>query len=94
MWLPYEAGRGCWWGEKHHCTFCGINGQGMVFRQKSPDKVIAEFREITRRHGLPRVCMVDNIMPHRYFQTLVPRLGQEVPALHLFYEQKANLTLE
>jgi ribosomal peptide maturation radical SAM protein 1 len=94
VWLPYEASRGCWWGEKHHCTFCGINGQGMVFRQKSPDKVIAELRAITGRHGLPRVCMVDNIMPHRYFQTLLPRLGQEVPGLHLFYEQKANLTLE
>ncbi len=94
VWLPYEASRGCWWGEKHHCTFCGINGQGMVFRQKSPDKVIAELQEITGRHGLPRVCMLDNIMPHRYFQTLVPRLGQEVPGLHLFYEQKANLTLE
>lgn len=94
VWLPYEASRGCWWGEKHHCTFCGINGQGMVFRQKSPQKVIAELREVTGRHGLPRVCMVDNIMPHGYFQTLLPRLEREVPGLHLFYEQKANLTLE
>jgi radical SAM superfamily enzyme YgiQ (UPF0313 family) len=22
---PFEAGRGCWWGAKHHCTFCGLN---------------------------------------------------------------------
>jgi hypothetical protein len=22
-WMPYESSRGCWWGEKHHCTFCG-----------------------------------------------------------------------
>jgi hypothetical protein len=33
-------------------------------------------------------------MPYSYFQSLIPRLGSEVPGLHLFYEQKANLTLE
>jgi len=38
--------------------------------------------------------MTDNIMPHRFFQTLIPRLGQEVPGLCMFYEQKANLSLE
>ena len=87
-WLPYESSRGCWWGQKHHCTFCGINGLGMEFRQKSPDRVISELRLTTSRHGMNRVCMVDNIMPHRYFQSLIPRLGSEVPDLHLFYERK------
>jgi ribosomal peptide maturation radical SAM protein 1 len=93
-WLPYESSRGCWWGEKHHCTFCGINGLGMQFREKSADRVIGELGELVARHDSRRFCMVDNIMPHRYFQTLIPRLGREVPDLHLFYEQKANLTLD
>ena len=93
-WLPYEASRGCWWGEKHHCTFCGINGQGMAFRQRSPERVVEDLRALTVRHQLNRVCMTDNIMPHSYFRTLIPRLGEEVPGLHLFYEQKANLTLD
>jgi hypothetical protein len=26
--LVVESSRGCWWGEKHHCTFCGLNGTG------------------------------------------------------------------
>lgn len=30
--LLYEASLGCWWGEKHHCTFCGLNGTTMKFR--------------------------------------------------------------
>jgi ribosomal peptide maturation radical SAM protein 1 len=38
--------------------------------------------------------MTDNIMPHSYFRTLIPTLGDDVPGLHLFYEQKANLTLD
>ena len=33
----YETSRGCWWGEKQHCTFCGLNGEGMAFRSRSPN---------------------------------------------------------
>jgi len=93
LWLPYEGSRGCWWGEKHHCTFCGINGEGMQFRQRSADRVIGDLRILVERHGVPRICMTDNIMPHSYFRTMIPRLGEEVAGLHMFYEQKANLTL-
>lgn len=94
LWVPYESSRGCWWGEKSHCTFCGINGQTMNFRAKSPDKVIDELRELLEAHPNGKVCMVDNIMPHTYFKTLIPRLPEELPGLHAFYEQKANLKLK
>ncbi len=93
IWLPYESSRGCWWGQKHHCTFCGINGQGMAFRQKSPDRVITELKGLSESHLSNKVIMVDNIMPHNYFTDLLPRMREETPGLHLFYEQKANLSL-
>jgi ribosomal peptide maturation radical SAM protein 1 len=92
LWLPYESSRGCWWGQKHHCTFCGINGQGMAFRQKTPDRVIEELQHLTKKHPSNKVVMVDNIMPHNYFSLLLPRMQKELPNLHLFYEQKANLS--
>ncbi|MDE3138161.1 MAG: hypothetical protein KGL59_16375, partial [Acidobacteriota bacterium] len=38
--ILYETSRGCWWGEKHQCTFCGLNGEGMAFRKKSPERVV------------------------------------------------------
>src|SRR5262249_25633328 len=38
--LLIETSRGCWYGMKRHCTFCGLNGGGMKFRSKSPDRVI------------------------------------------------------
>lgn len=41
--LPIETARGCWWGEKHHCTFCGINGLNMKFRAKSMERVLSEL---------------------------------------------------
>lgn len=92
--IPYETSRGCWWGQKQHCTFCGLNGEGMAFRQKTPDRVIQDLRTLLDTHPTRQVLMTDNIMPHGYFQTLLPRLATELPEHSIFYEQKANLSLE
>lgn len=89
--LPYESSRGCWWGAKHHCTFCGLNANGMTHRSKSPDKVAFEIRELSERNGIDRILMTDNIMPHSYFTTLLPRLAAAEKKLEIFYEQKANI---
>ena len=90
--MLYETSRGCWWGEKHHCTFCGLNGEGMTFRQKSPERVIADLRLMASSYPTKKVSMTDNIMPHGYFKTLLPRLAGERLNLSIFYEQKANLS--
>jgi ribosomal peptide maturation radical SAM protein 1 len=94
IWLPYETSRGCWWGVKHHCTFCGLNGENIAFRQKSPDRIIAALNAVLERNSVRLISMTDNIMPHSFFWTLLPRLAAEIPPSHIFYEQKANLTLE
>jgi ribosomal peptide maturation radical SAM protein 1 len=92
--IPYESSRGCWWGAKHHCTFCGLNALGMGFREKTAEKVIEELVRITERHRTYRICMVDNIMPFRYFESLLPRLSALPQRLDIFYEQKANISRE
>src|SRR5262249_23506951 len=69
VWLPYETSRGCWWGERHHCTFCGLNAQGMAHREKPADLVVRELRALTARYPFRRVMMTDNIMPHGFFKT-------------------------
>lgn len=93
-WMPYQTSRGCWWGQRHHCTFCGVNALGMRFREKSPERVVEELGGLVRRHGARRVFMMDTIMPRGFLTTLLPRLADEMPGLHVFYEQKSNLTLE
>jgi ribosomal peptide maturation radical SAM protein 1 len=91
--LPYETSRGCWWGQRHQCTFCGLSGQGIKYRQKSPELAIKELSKLLLTHPSKRVLMVDNIMPQEYFRTLLPALAEKLPGLNIFYEQKANLTL-
>ncbi|MFI6499022.1 RiPP maturation radical SAM C-methyltransferase [Nonomuraea typhae] len=89
--LLLETSRGCWWGAKHHCTFCGLNGQTMAFRSKTAERVLAELDEL-RRHGVRDVAAVDNILDMRYFATLLPALASAGAPYRLFFEVKANLT--
>jgi ribosomal peptide maturation radical SAM protein 1 len=91
--VPAESSRGCWCGETHHCTSRGLNRKGIGFRQKSPDRVIAELRKLMAGSPSRQVVMADDLMPHTYFRTLMPRLRQEVPEVQLFYEQQPSLSL-
>jgi ribosomal peptide maturation radical SAM protein 1 len=88
--IPFESARGCWWGAKHHCTFCGLNGVTMRFRSKSPARVVDELAHHARRYGSFRFDAVDNILDMRYLSTLMPRLTAY--DFDLFYEVKANLS--
>jgi ribosomal peptide maturation radical SAM protein 1 len=92
--LMFESSRGCWWGEKQHCTFCGLNGGTMKFRSKSAGRVIDELTAITTESGCDRVQCADNILDLNYFHTLFPQLIGSSLNLSLFYETKANLKFE
>jgi len=89
--LLIESARGCWWGAKSHCTFCGLNGSTMAFRAKSASRVYAELERQRERYGIGRFLAVDNIMPHVYFRDLLPMLKERNPGVSLFYEIKSNL---
>ncbi len=87
----FESSRGCWWGAKHHCTFCGLNGQTMEYRSKSPRRAADELLRLAARHPQADVQVVDNILDLRYFDTLLPELAARGAPLDLFYETKSNL---
>jgi len=92
--LLFETARGCWWGEKHHCTFCGLNGEGMAFRSKSAERALAEFCELTAKYPGYPVIVVDNILNMQYFKNFIPALAERNPGVEVFFEIKANLKKE
>lgn len=92
--LLAESSRGCWWGEKFHCTFCGLNGEGMKYRSKSPERVLDELSELKRRYGIRGIQFVDNILDMSFFKTVLPKLAAAGEEYSLFYETKANLKRE
>lgn len=91
VWLPFESARGCWWGQKHHCTFCGLNGATMRFRAKSGAAVLSELDHQARRYRSFRFTAVDNIIDPAYLRDLLPALTEAHSDYELFYEVKANL---
>jgi ribosomal peptide maturation radical SAM protein 1 len=94
VWLPIETARGCWWGAKHHCTFCGLNGTAMSFRPKSPERVLGELAQQARKYRSFRFEAVDNIMDMTYLTKLFPVLRDTETGYELFYEVKSSLRRE
>ena len=90
--LLLETSRGCWWGARSHCTFCGLNGASIAFRSKTAPRVLAELDHLQQYGAQGMVEAVDNILHMGFFQDLLPALAARKPAAQLFYEVKANLT--
>jgi len=86
-----EASRGCWWGAKHHCTFCGLNGASMAFRSKSPARFLSELRALVSENSVDAVTTTDNILDYQYFDSVLPELARAPLGVPIFFEVKANL---
>lgn len=91
--LVMETSRGCWWGAKHKCTFCGLNGEGVAFRSKSPSRALEEMAGLTKKYAVPRIELTDNALDMKYFKTVLPELAK-CQIADLFYETRPNLSKE
>ncbi|MDO9119390.1 MAG: RiPP maturation radical SAM C-methyltransferase [Nitrospira sp.] len=89
--LLYEGSRGCWWGEKHHCTFCGLNAQSMKFRAKAADQAAREMTALSSRYDTTRFRLVDNIIDMKYVENLFGEFAAAHCDLDVFIETKSNL---
>ena len=92
--LLFETSRGCWWGAKSHCTFCGLNGGSMAFRSKSPTRALDELDYLATRWKPETVDVVDNILDMKYFDNVIPALAKAKRPMQIFYEVKSNLKRE
>lgn len=91
--LLFETSRGCWWGAKAHCTFCGLNGGGMAYRAMKDEYAINMLNELFARYGdrVKHFSCVDNIIPREYIENVFPHLTKP-DDITIFYEVKADLS--
>lgn len=90
--IMLESSRGCWWGQKNPCRFCGIPHRRMSYRYKSAGRALEEIIRVTARYPVPWITMVDSVIPPAYFRNMLPKLaGQPLPGT-LFYEIRAHET--
>jgi ribosomal peptide maturation radical SAM protein 1 len=89
--LLLETSRGCWWGEKRKCTFCGLNGQNLKFRSKSTTRIIDEILYLTQRYNIPYIRAVDNVINLDYFKNLLPEIVKMNLNVQLTFEVRSTL---
>lgn len=93
--MSFETSRGCWWGAKHHCTFCGIDDRILTFRSKSAPRVLDEVLTLSARHQYTEFFAVDSIINFKFSRDLLPALGdvreQQEWDFTFFFESKSNL---
>lgn len=89
--LPIEGSRGCWWGQKHHCTFCGLNGEGMAYRHKSPTRFLAEADELSKTYELRKFSAVDNILYPKYLGGVFDVIAEQRIDYEFFFEVKPSV---
>ncbi len=90
--LFFETSRGCWWGERAHCTFCGLNGSTINYRAMKPELAVRLFDSLFRYSDrCSRMDSVDNILPKSYLTDVLPILDTP-PNVEIFYEVKADLS--
>lgn len=89
-----ETAKGCWWGDKSHCAFCGINEKRTVFRCRTESVVLDKIQEYSEKYKCGDIFFVDNIMGNQYYDSLLPKIRDLGFDYNLFWEIKANLTRE
>jgi ribosomal peptide maturation radical SAM protein 1 len=93
--LPVETSRGCWWGERRRCTFCGQASAELAYRRKSPERALAELERLTSMHPGCHVFFTDEIAPRDSFETFLPALAARAPGLEIvYYEVRPDLPRE
>jgi ribosomal peptide maturation radical SAM protein 1 len=89
-WIPFESSRGCWYGEKSQCTFCGLN-EIIKFRQRPTDQLFSELDRYEQAYGRTSFFSVDLIMPRTFLRDFLPRMESARKNWKIFYEVKSNM---
>ncbi len=96
--LPVETSRGCWWhgrrgssrGSPKGCAFCNLNLQWRGYRAKDPLQAAAEVDQLTKRHRVLSVALVDNLLSLNRSGAFFERLSSHQKDYHFFCEVRAD----
>jgi ribosomal peptide maturation radical SAM protein 1 len=92
--VMFESSRGCWWGEKSHCTFCALNALGMAYRSKPVSQVLNELRFLRDRYRITNFGASDNIIDRHSIDPLTAALAEQLPDITIFYDIRATVSRE
>lgn len=91
--LPIEGSRGCWWREKHQCTFCGLGNEHEEYRDKKTKQLVDEIDALSHKYQIHRYTFCDSILSNRQVIEL-PSYFQNNNQKKFFCEIKSNINKE
>lgn len=95
IFLYLETSRGCWWGVKNRCQFCGISYEGMSFRTMSPRKAAAQLCAMRRRYPEYKLYYAcDSVFPDEFFDEFFDGLTEGGFDGSLFYQIKPMFDID
>lgn len=89
--IPLEFSRGCWYGDKQQCRFCGVDLVERPFVSKTEGRAMDELAHICNNYSSKYIHMTDNILDMKYLKGFIPDIAAEGLDFSFFYEVKANL---
>lgn len=96
--LFFETSRGCWYGHKQHCRFCGIQAVTLDYRRRSAHEAVEQLVKLQDMYAPDILYATDAILDLNYLKTVLPEIARlrrfENLNLMLFYEIKSNLRRE
>ncbi|MEH1017335.1 radical SAM protein [Micromonospora sp. CPCC 206060] len=90
--LYFETSRGCWWGQRSHCTFCGLNGLTMNYRTMDPALARKQLETLfSYAPWCTTYACTDNIMPRTCRSEVLAHL-QPPANSSIFFEVKVPVS--
>jgi len=90
--LPVEMSRGCWWGEKKQCVFCGNVERMITYRSKSPVSIVEEIMRQAEYHSYRQIICVDDTLCKNHIDSVFPQLKEKGLKLPIFCQTRPDLT--
>ena len=90
--ISLELSRGCWWGKKSQCIFCGLNCKAVDYRRKSAKRAETEIKALVEQYRVDKVILTDAVIDMRLFKTVLPALARWGGIEQLFLETRAQLS--
>jgi ribosomal peptide maturation radical SAM protein 1 len=93
--ITIETSKGCWWGEKIQCSFCGLNGSYIKHRAMDA-KHACEYLNwhINEYYQYANIIIcTDLVLPKNYIEKVFPKLDVS-KNISIFYEVRPDIKEE
>ncbi len=91
--LPFETSRGCWWGCKKKCNFCGLHNSrdSIAYRKKNIHRSADELDYLSNRYNVKEFIFTDCILDQNDITQFPDLIGER--GYNSYAEVKTNISL-